>query len=205
MGKVNDQQITILKSGKQNIERLIRLVTDLLDLSKIEAGKVEMRRENFDITILVNEISANYEREMTKKYISLKKDIQKDVGAIWADRDKISQVIINLLNNAIKYTPAGGEVCIKLISKGTELYFEISDTGLGIPEKYKDKIFDKFERILTEKTEGTGLGLPIAKDIVELHKGRIWVESPAWKSLPAGRQGSRFIFILPRDLRVKNT
>jgi len=72
---------------------------------------------------------------------------------------------------------AGGEVGIKLIAKENELYFEISDTGPGIPEEYKDKIFDKFERITAEKIEGTGLGLSIAKDIVELHKGWIWVES----------------------------
>jgi len=181
VGEINSKQRNCLEIGKRNIERLIRLVTDLLDISKIEAGKMEMRRENFDIAVLVNEILVDYEKELAKKQISLKKDIQENIGAIWADRDKISEVVINLLNNAVKYTTAGGEVGIKLISKENELYFEISDTGPGIPEEYKDKIFDKFERITTEKMEGTGLGLPIAKDIVELHKGKIWVESEAGK------------------------
>jgi len=197
-GDTSPKQKEFLSSAKNNIERLIRLVTDLLDISKIEAGKMEMRMENFDIVILLNEVLVDYERELAKKEISLKKDIQEDIGAIWADRDKISEVVINLLNNAVKYTPAGGEVGIKLIGEENELYFEISDTGPGIPEEYKDKIFDKFERITSEKTEGTGLGLPIAKDIVELHKGRIWVESESGK-------GSRFIFVLPKDFRGKNT
>lgn len=194
---VDSEQKDILSGAKRNTERLIRLVTNLLDVSKIEAGKVEMHIENFDIAILLNEILDNYKKELAKKDISLKKDIQKDIGAIWADRDKISQIVINLFNNAIKYTHVGGEVGIKLITKENELYFEISDTGPGIPKEYKDKIFDKFERITAEKIEGTGLGLPIAKDIVMLHKGRIWLESEAGK-------GSRFIFVLPRDLRDKN-
>jgi len=173
------------------------LVTDLLDLSKIEAGRMDMKRENFDISLLVNEVLIIYEREFLKKKMLFSKNIPSDIGMIWADRDKISEVIINLLSNAIKHTPAGGEVGIKLSAKENELYFEISDSGPGIPEEYKDKIFDKFERITTEKTEGAGLGLPIARDIVELHKGRIWVESEPGK-------GSRFIFVLPRDLRKKN-
>ena len=204
-GEINPKQKNIIEVVKNNIERLIRLVTDLLDLAKIESGKMEMRRENFDMVILINEILANYKRELEKKEISLKTDIQKDAGAVSADRDKISEVVINLLNNAIKYTPAGGEVGIKLIGKENELYCEVSDTGPGIPEEYKDKIFDKFERITAEKIEGTGLGLPIAKDIVGLHNGRIWVESPAWENLPIGRQGSRFIFVLPKDLSGKST
>ncbi|MFA5143722.1 MAG: ATP-binding protein [Candidatus Omnitrophota bacterium] len=202
-GDTSPEQKKFLSAAKRNVERLIRLVTDLLDISKIEAGKMEMRMENFDVIVLINEILANYKRELEKKDISLKQDIQKDAGAVWADRDKISEVVINLLNNAVKYTPSGGEVGIKLIGNENEVCFEVSDTGPGIPEEYKDKIFDKFERITAEKIEGTGLGLPIAKDIVELHKGRIRVESPAWKDLPAGRQGSRFIFVLPRDLKKR--
>jgi len=197
-GDIDTKQKDILSAAKSNIERLIRLVTDLLDISKIEAGKMEMRRENFDIGLLTNEILSTYEREFSKKKMLSSKNIPSDIGMIWADRDKISEVLINLINNAIKYTPEGGEVGIKLTAKENELYFEISDTGPGIPEEYKDKIFDKFERITAEKIEGTGLGLPIAKDIVELHKGRIWVESEAGK-------GSRFIFVLPRNFREKNT
>jgi signal transduction histidine kinase len=194
VGEMSPQQKEIIIPAKSNIERLIRLVTDLLDLSKIEAGKMEMRRTEFDIVALVNEILSSYERELSKKQLVLKKDIPPGIGLVWADRDKLSEVIINLLNNGIKYTPSPGQLIIKLEGTEKEIRFEISDTGPGIPGEYLEKIFDKFERITAEKQEGTGLGLPIAKDIVGLHKGKIWVESEVGK-------GSKFIFTLPRDLR----
>ena len=110
---------------------------------------------------------------------------------MWADKDKLTQVVINLLSNAIKYTPDKGNVAVKLEGSEKEIQFEISDTGAGIPKEDYGKIFDKFERITAEKQEGTGLGLPIARDIVELHRGKIWVESELGK-------GSKFIFTLPK-------
>ena len=193
-GDINPEQKKILETGKRNIERLIRLVTDLLDLAKIESGKVGMRRERFDIASLTDEIVNSYEGEISKKQLTLKRDIARDAGSIWADRDKISQVIINLLYNAIKYTPDGGGVGVKLEKAGDLVRFEISDTGPGIAKEDFAKIFDKFERVTTERHEGTGLGLPIAKDIVELHKGNIFLESEIGK-------GSKFTFTLPIDLR----
>lgn len=193
-GVVNAEQKRILDVGKQNVERLIRLVSDLLDLAKIEAGKLSMRRERFDAGALLQEILRTYENKISEKRLSLKKDIAQDAGPIWADMDKISQVIINLLSNAIKYTPAGGGIMIKLSRIDRDVRLEISDTGSGIAKEDLTRIFDKFERVTIEKHEGTGLGLPITKDIVELHKGRIWVESEAGK-------GSKFIVTLPIDMR----
>jgi signal transduction histidine kinase len=197
VGGITSEQRRLLNMGKNSVERLLRLVSDLLDLSKIEAGRMNMKRENFDISLLVNEILSMFEKEFSNKNILLSKNIPSGIGMIWADRDKISEVIINIISNAVKYTLGGGKVGVKLIPEENELYFEISDSGIGIAEEHKDKIFDKFERINSEKVEGTGLGLPIAKDIIELHKGRIWVESKLG-------QGSRFIFVLPKDLRKKN-
>jgi signal transduction histidine kinase len=191
VGQINAEQKEMLGIGKNSIERLIRLVTDLLDISKIEAGKMEMRREEFGICALVNGLIDVYKQEFIKKRLTLKEDIPQDIGTVWADKDKITEVIINLLHNAIKYTPAGGNINIKLLGSENEVRFEIIDSGPGIPRNDFDKIFDKFERIIVEKQEGTGLGLPIAKDIVELHKGKIWVESEVGK-------GSRFIFTIPR-------
>ncbi len=118
-----------------------------------------------------------------------------DLGLLWTDRDKLTEVIINLLSNAMKYTPVGGRLALKVEGNKEELRFEIADTGPGIPAKQREKIFDKFTRITAEKQEGTGLGLPIVKEIVELHKGKIWVESDPG-------QGSRFIFTIPRDFRT---
>ncbi|MFH1799966.1 MAG: HAMP domain-containing sensor histidine kinase [Candidatus Omnitrophota bacterium] len=194
VGEVNEQQKEILEIGKQSADRLIRLVSDLLDLSQIEAGKMKLKREEVNLKVLVDGVLKNYEREISKKRLTLKKEIQQNIELLWGDGDKLTEVIINLLNNAIKYTPAGS-ITVKLTGNEREVRFEIADTGSGIPEEYSEKIFDKFERIMTEKQEGTGLGLPIAKDIIELHRGKLWVESEPGK-------GSRFIFTIPRDFRA---
>lgn len=181
-----------LEMGERSARRLIRLVDDLLDLSRIEAGKMKLKIEPVDLAGLVTEVIRGYERELAKKNLTLHREISP-VGLIQGDHDKLTEVVINLLSNAIKYTPSGS-VRIRLSGDEREVHFEITDTGPGIPPEYLDKVFDKFERILTEKQEGTGLGLPIARDIVELHKGRIWVVSEIGK-------GSTFIFTLPRDCR----
>jgi len=191
-GTINSQQKEMLELGKKTVDRLIRLVRDLLDLSKIEAGKMEIKKEEVDIVSLADEVLTFYEREISKKEILLKKEIPQDIGLILADKDKLVGVITNLLNNAVKYTPAGGKISVGLEGTEREVRFEISDTGPGIPKESYEKIFNKFERITAEKMEGTGLGLPITKDIIELHKGKIWVESGHGK-------GSKFIFTLPRD------
>ena len=190
-GEVSERQKEILVLGKRSTDRLIRLVTDLLDLSHIEAGKMKLKEEKVDLSALVKDVLKTYEREISKKQLALQKEIGPNVGLLTGDRDKLTEVIINLLNNAIKYTPKGS-ITIKLTGSEQEVRFEIADTGPGIPPKYREKIFDKFERIMTEKQEGTGLGLPIAKDIIELHQGKLWVESEPGK-------GSTFIFTLPRS------
>ena len=195
IGEVNPKQKEILEMGKRGTDRLIRLVSDLLDLAKIEAGKMELKREEIDLRVLVEEVLKNYEREISKKQLFLQKEIQSSTGLSWGDHDKLAEVIINLLSNAIKYTPKGGNIVVKLEGNEKEIRFEIADTGPGIPEDYQEKVFDKFTRIIVEKQEGTGLGLPIAKEIIELHEGKMWIENKMGK-------GSRFIFTIPRDFRA---
>ncbi|MGA1871531.1 MAG: sensor histidine kinase, partial [bacterium] len=190
MGELNSKQQKFLRIGKSEIDRLLRLVTDLLDISKIEAGKMELKKENIDLPLLMNKIITPYEDLISKKQIDLQVHIEQDIGSLVADKDKLSQVIINLFNNAIKYIPPAGKIGIQVSRTGNEICFEISDTGPGISQKDLSKIFDKFERIIAESQEGTGLGLPIAKYIVELHKGRIWVESTVG-------MGSSFFFVMP--------
>lgn len=189
----SDSTRKMIKAGKQALDRLIRLVTDLLDISTIESGKIKLKKVRVDIKLLLEEISAAYEKNLFDKQIALEKEVLGDKMVIRADKDKLTQIIINLLNNAIKYTPAGGTVTVRIGIDKQEARFEISDTGPGIPEEYLHKIFDKYERITAEKKEGTGLGLSIVKEIVELHKGRIWVESEF-------KKGSKFIFTLPQQL-----
>ncbi|MBF0494281.1 MAG: HAMP domain-containing histidine kinase [Candidatus Omnitrophica bacterium] len=194
-GEVNPKQKEILGSCRKTVDRLNRLVMDLLDLSKIEAGKMELKREGIDIVQLIEEVSADCATQISKKELLFRKDISYNVGFIWGDRDKLTIVVVNLLDNAIKYIQEKGVIVLRASGTENEVRVEISDNGPGIPPEYREKIFDKFERINTEKQEGTGLGLPITKDIIGLHKGKIWVESELGK-------GSTFIFLLPRDLRT---
>ncbi|HNX69547.1 MAG TPA: ATP-binding protein [Candidatus Omnitrophota bacterium] len=190
-GPLNEQQKMMVDIARMSTERLIRLVTDLLDLSKIEAGKMKLKKEEFPVEALVEEVLASNGEELSRKQLSLRKEFSEVVGAVWADRDKLTEVIINLLSNAVKYTPIGGTITLGLSGTPEEVRFEISDTGPGIAREDFCKLFDKFERLTAEREEGTGLGLSITKDIIELHKGRIWVESELGK-------GTKFIFTLPR-------
>jgi signal transduction histidine kinase len=193
-GEIEPGQREVLEIGKSNIDRLLRLVTDLLDISKIEAGKMELKIEEIDVAALSNEVSKSFEANFLKKSITFKLDVARDIGLLFGDRDKILGVIINLLSNAVKYTPQNGSVVLTVNGDADSVRFAISDSGPGIPKDYREKIFDKFERIMTEKQEGTGLGLPIAKDVVLLHKGRIWVEGEVG-------EGSTFVFVIPRNFK----
>ncbi|MDD5237868.1 MAG: PAS domain-containing sensor histidine kinase [Candidatus Omnitrophica bacterium] len=194
LGHVEEDQRIMLESAVKSTNRLIRLVTDLLDVTKIEAGKMKLKKERIDIAALVNEVIADNNADISKKNLTLEKNFSSNTGFILADSDKLTEVIINLLSNAVKYTPDGGRLTIALSGSNKNIRFEISDSGPGIAKQDFYKLFDKFERLTAERQEGTGLGLSITKDIIELHKGKIWVESEVGK-------GSKFIFTLPRDLR----
>lgn len=196
-GEITPKQREIIKLGENNIERLLRLVMNLLNISKIESGKMKLKKIPVDITSLVNEVLSSYKENISKRHLTLKYESRLSEKQIThkllVDRDMMIQVIINLLNNAIKYTPDYGIIRVEVAESKENIRFEISDTGPGIPKEYIQKIFDKFERITSEKQEGTGLGLTIAKDIIDLHNGKIWIESEIG-------EGSKFIFILPRNL-----
>jgi len=189
-GEVQAKQKEILGDVFKVINRLSRLINDLLDLSKIESGKMELNKEGLDIVALAGEVIETFEILAAGKKIGLIKEFPEKAVTVNADKDKLTQVFINLIGNAIKFTDKGS-VTIRIIELQGEVQVEIHDTGPGIPQDQADKIFDKFVRVVAEKKEGTGLGLPIAKDIIVLHKGRIRVESENGK-------GSRFIFIIPK-------
>jgi signal transduction histidine kinase len=140
---------------------------------------------------IIEENLAIFDKIIKDKKQKILKGLASDLPKINADKDKVTQVFINILNNAIKYTPESGTITVKTVNLETEIIVEISDTGEGLAQDNMDKIFDKFTRVTAEKKEGTGLGLPIARDIVNLHKGRIWVKSELGK-------GSQFYFTLPK-------
>jgi Amt family ammonium transporter len=175
-------------------ERLISFAVHTLDISKIEAGKVEVRREYIELNKLVEEEIKFFEAAFNNKHIQVISNQPFPKIMVWADKDKMSRAVSNLIDNAIKYTPENGRISVNLSEEEKHVRFEVSDTGEGIPLEKIDKVFDKFERI-SSKDGGHGLGLFITKDYVELHKGRIWVESKL-------NEGSKFIILLPRDLRL---
>jgi PAS domain S-box-containing protein len=190
-GEISEEQRMMLGIAHRSTERLIRLVTDLLDLSKIEAGKMRLKKEEVRLADVAEEVITANGGEISGKGLTLEKEFSESAGTVLGDRDKLTEVITNLLSNAVKYTPAGGKIALGLSGTEKEARFEISDSGPGIAREDFGKLFDKFERLTAERAEGTGLGLSITKDIIELHKGRIWVESELGK-------GTKFIFILPR-------
>ena len=192
-GQINDTQKQTLEVCRNVIDRMTRLINDFLDIYKIEAGMVEIKRKLFNFVEIVEKQIKEFEVKLNEKRIKLLKEALNNDIAVWADEDKIMQVVNNLLSNAIKHTSEEGKIILKIFPTESFVRLECIDTGPGIPDDKINKIFDKFGKLNIDK-EGTGLGLSITKDIVEMHKGKIWVESQLGK-------GSKFIVVLPKDLR----
>ncbi len=191
--KINRVYEDFLNTIQKESIRLNDLIDDYLDLAKIESGQMEFKEESVDIKALIIESIGLYKGEAIKKGINLKPLFLEDMPIITADEGKIMQVVSNLISNAVKYTSSGGTIIASAVKKFGEAEIFVEDTGEGIPKKYHEKIFDKFVQVNAEKErikKGTGLGLALAKNIVEHHGGRIWVESDKGK-------GSKFIFTLP--------
>jgi signal transduction histidine kinase len=180
-GQVTDQEAHALDVMLQTVERLNRMVNDLLDLAKIKAGKMTMKREEVCVNGLVDEMVQAFSVLIQAKKMHVHKELDSGLSCIMGDRDRLMQVFVNIFNNALKYTPDGGRIVLKTSQEGTGVRFSVQDNGPGMAPKDLAKIFDKYERITTEKKEGTGLGLAIAHEIVQLHGGKIWVESQVGK------------------------
>jgi signal transduction histidine kinase/DNA-binding NarL/FixJ family response regulator len=179
-------------------ERLTHLINDVLDLAKIEAGKMEWNQENISIVEIVERAISATTSLFENKPIALEKDIEVPMPDIIGDRDKLIQVVINLISNAVKFTDEGKVTCTAKL-KGDNIVVSISDTGIGIAKEDYGAVFEQFKQVggdtLTDKPKGTGLGLPICKEIVEHHGGKIWLESEQGK-------GSTFYFSLPLSKRA---
>lgn len=195
-GSLNNDQSRYLDRILFNVDRLTRLSTDLLDLSKIESGKVELRREPLQLQTLIYEIAEAFHYILDEKSITLDTSHADDAVTINADRDKLVQVFTNLLSNALKFTPVGGRIRI-LTHVETEGYLciRVTDTGCGIGPDELPKVFEKFFRGESTPSgiKGAGLGLAIVKNLVELHGGAVGVESTVG-------QGSTFYFTVPTSL-----
>ena len=173
-------------------QRLTHLINDVLDLAKIEAGKMEWNMETTSISEIAERAIAATTALFEQNHLELVKDIKTNIPDITGDRDKLIQVMVNLISNAVKFTPKGKVTC-KVFEKNKEVVVSITDTGIGIAPEDHAAVFEQFKQVgdtLTDKPKGTGLGLPICKEIVEHHGGRIWLESELGK-------GSTFLFALP--------
>lgn len=192
-GDITEKQKRLLTIISEQSNRLIELVNSLLDLSKIEAGMVSLNFENSDIKSLIAKSVAEMEPLALSKEISLKIDIIDELPNIKIDKERIHQVLLNLISNAVKFTPAGGDVTVTAQKIGQEVQVSVRDTGAGIPEENLNAIFEKFKQTNTtgyNTIKGTGLGLAIVKHIIIAHGGRVWAESKIG-------YGSTFTFALP--------
>jgi len=173
-------------------ERLTKLIDDVLDLAKIEAGKFTWNMATVSVGDVIERAIAATASLFDAKKLHLQRDIDADLPTVTGDQDRLIQVVINLISNAVKFTDAGSITCSAHL-RGEEIVVGVTDSGIGIAPTDQQKVFEKFKQVgdtLTDKPKGTGLGLPICKEIVEYHGGRIWVES-------APGQGSTFSFSLP--------
>ena len=191
-GELNEKQEEYLKDINASGTHLLSLINDILDLSKIEAGRMELELTDFDLpTALDNALTLVRERA-ARRGITLEKSVDERLGQIRADERKIRQVALNVLSNAIKFTPEGGRIEVRAVPVDGSVEVSVSDTGVGIAPEDQEAVFEEFRQVGTSaaKQEGTGLGLALCRKFVELHGGRIWVTSQVGV-------GSTFTFTIP--------
>jgi signal transduction histidine kinase len=179
---------------QQEAARLQRLVADLQELSRVEAGSYDLHRRPLDLGALITDVSAGLRRQFDDKGVRLGVQLPPGLLMVEADSDRIAQVLINLIGNALQYTPALGEVVVTAVRQQPNACITIADTGEGIPAEHLPHLFTRFYRVDKSRARasgGSGIGLTIARHLVEAHGGRIWAESDG-----VG-QGSRFTFTLP--------
>lgn len=196
-GELSETQKNFLSITQRNLDRLNTMINDLLDLAKLEAKKVELHRESTAIQSVIQRTCESLRAWATSKGVRLTAQIPEGLPALSLDPSRIEQVLTNLIGNAVKFTPPNGLITVEVALRdgGGEVEISVTDTGSGIAKEDLPKLFQKFQQLQAGarragEVKGTGLGLAITKEIVELHGGRIWVESEKGK-------GSRFAFSLP--------
>ncbi len=191
-GPLSEKQLRILDRATRSVDRLTDLVNEILDLNRIESGRTVLEKSRLSLGTIVDHIVQEYQTAAEKKQIQINVHSQNDKVIVEADPGKIERIFGELVNNAIKYTPDGGTVEVKLEKKNGNAVFSVKDSGIGMTKEECQKIWDRFYRTDTSQfiAKGSGLGLSIAKELVEMHGGQITVESEKEK-------GSRFTVILP--------
>jgi two-component system, NtrC family, sensor kinase len=191
-GELNEKQEEYLKDIYASGQHLLSLINDILDLSKIEAGRMELEATDFDLPSAIDNALILVRERASRRGITLGHSIDERLGVIRGDERKVKQVLLNLLSNALKFTPEGGRIDVCAAPGDGVAEISVADTGVGIAPEDQEAVFEEFRQVGTadKKVEGTGLGLALSRKFIELHGGRIWVESEVGK-------GSRFTFSLP--------
>ncbi len=191
VGPLTPKQVELLLAARQDADRILTMINDLLDLTRIEQGRVRLDLEPVPGAELVDEAVARFQHEAQARGITLSADVEGLNPMVMVDRDRIEHVFDNLIVNAIQHTSNGGSVQVKAIAEDQHSRFVVEDTGEGIPPEHLPRLFDKFYRVPTARhSGGAGLGLAIVREIITAHGGEISVESKLGK-------GTRFTFILP--------
>ena len=193
VGGLTDDQQNFLSIIRNNTDRLTMLVNDLLDISRMESGRMALSPEVVRIDGLVGQVIVAMEARAVERGLTLRSCVPPALPAVVADPDRVVQILTNLVANAINYTLASGEVIVSARAHGDEVHVSVSDTGIGIASEDQEKVFGRFFRAddpVVQDTPGTGLGLPIVRALVEMHGGRVWVDSEPG-------EGSMFTFTLP--------
>jgi len=193
-GEVNDEQRDMLERSSVRIEELLKLINDLLDATRIEAGQIVREMEETSLTEVVEDALENVRSLAEEKGLGLLAEVPEGLPEIMAAPRRLVQVLTNLLNNAVQFTPSGGRITLRVRELDEHLQVEVMDTGIGISPEDMPRMFEEFYRGKGVETKGVGLGLAIAKKIVEAHEGKIWAESP----YPESEKGSKFTFTLPK-------
>ncbi len=189
-GTLSSDQEQLARLIRAQGERMLKLVTELLDLSRIEAGRLALQREPLDPAEVVRDVQSRYTLLVSPRKLKLELD---PVSPVYADRNRLAQVVENLITNAVKFTPSDGTITVRLKARGRCAELTVADTGIGIPPKEQRRLFEKFSQLrvpASMNTRGTGLGLTIVKEVVQLHGGSVRVESAQGK-------GASFIVSMP--------
>jgi GAF domain-containing protein len=191
-GEINEKQAEYIGDILHSGQHLLSLINDILDLSKIEAGRMELELSDFDVASTIENTLILVRERAQRRGITLGRAIDEQLGIIRADERKVKQVLLNLLSNALKFTPEGGRIDVQGAARDGSAEISVTDTGVGIAPEDQDRIFEEFRQVGTayKKVEGTGLGLAISRKFIELHGGKIWVTSKVGS-------GSTFTFTLP--------
>lgn len=192
-GEINEQQKKMLTTMDRASEKLLTLINDILDIAKLEAGKLDVALEQTNLREMGTHVIEAAQGISQRKQITFEFSFDESLNPINADKKLVERVITNLIGNAVKFTPDEGHIILEIKNEDNNIRVAVIDNGEGIPPDYIDKVFDKFKQVAGQRKGGTGLGLTICKYLVESHRGRIWVESKLGV-------GSKFIFTIPKNL-----